>query len=215
MEYLERITLRFSSFIFLLALTLIACNKGKSDLTLRGVITDSSFNAPLSGASVSLYEIAAGGGVSSLIGQVTLGSDGSYSFTFPRNIAEGYELFVNKNNYFSINETIPFSNLTIEEDNIFNFSTTALSWAKLRFINLSPQSGDILRYIRNEGKSDCLECCTGGEHFLYGAVDTTIYCANDGNTIYSYQYYDYATGIQGVRSTTTTAFDTTEILLNY
>jgi hypothetical protein len=215
MEYLKRIALRFLPLICLSILILNGCKKGKSDVTILGVITDSSFNAPLSGASVSLYEIVAGGGVSSLIGQATLGSDGSYSFTFPRNIAEGYELFVEKNNYFSINETIAFSNLTIEEDNILNFSTTALSWAKLRFFNLSPQSGDILRYIRNEGKSDCLECCTGGEHFLYGAVDTTIYCANDGNTIYSYQYYDYATGTQGVRSTTTTAFDTTEILLNY
>ena len=215
MEYLKRIALRFLPLICLSILILNGCKKGKSDVTILGVITDSSFNAPLSGASVSLYEIAAGGGVASLIGQATLGSDGSYSFTFPRNIAEGYELFVEKNNYFSINETIAFSNLTIEEDNILNFSTTALSWAKLRFINLSPQSGDILRYIRNEGKSDCLECCIDGEHFLYGPVDTTIYCANDGNTIYSYQYYDYATGTQGVRSTTTTAFDTTEILLNY
>ena len=215
MENLRRIALHLLPLICLSILIFNSCTKGKSDVTIRGVITDSSFNTPLSGASVSLYEIAAAGGVSSLIGQATLSSDGSYSFTFPRNIAEGYELFVEKNNYFSINETIAFSNLTIEEDNILNFSTTALSWAKLRFINLSPQPGDILRYIRNEGKTDCVECCIGGEHFLYGSVDTTIYCANDGNTIYSYQYYDYATGNQGVKSTTTTAFDTTEILLSY
>jgi hypothetical protein len=214
-EYLNRIALRFLSLICFFILILTACNKGKSDVTIRGAITDGTFNGPLSSASVSLSEIATGGGVSNLIAQTTLGLDGSYSFTFPRNIVEGYLLVVEKNNYFTINENIPFSDLTIEEDNILNFSTTALSWAKLRFINLSPLPGDILRYIRNEGKSDCLECCTGGEHFLYGAIDTAIYCANDGNTTYSYQYYDFSTGNQGVRSTTTTAFDTTEILLNY
>lgn len=199
----------------LLMLPLSACKKGKSDITIRGVITDESFSTTLSGGTVTLLETEAGGGLINTIGETTLGADGSYSFTFPRNIVEQYTLIVEKNNYFDINEDIPFSDVTIEEDNIRNYSTTALSWVKLRFINLSPLPNDILRYIRNKGKSDCLECCVGGEQFLYGAVDTAIYCANDGNTVYSYNYYDFVSGNQGLKSAVTQAFDTTEILLNY
>ena len=203
-------------WIFLLIIGLgFACKKGKGNFTLKGVVTDTTFSTPLSGAVIKLYQVPAGTSQEILIETKTLGSDGAYSFTFPRDKMERYVIKVTKNNYFSLNETVYFSELTLEEDNVANFSTTAKSWAKLRFINSNPQPGDVLTYIKQEGKANCPECCTTSEVIFYGALDTTIYCINDGNTLYSYFYSVSGTTNQGIRNATTIAFDTTEILLNY
>jgi hypothetical protein len=201
--------------VILFIVVFAACKKGKGDFTLKGVITDTTFSTTHAGAVVKLYQVPAGTTQEILIGTQTLGSDGAYSFTFPRDKMEKYIVKVTKNNYFSLNETVYFSELSLEEDNIANFSTTAKSWAKLRFINSSPQPGDILTYIKQEGKANCPECCTTSETIFYGPLDTTIYCINDGNRIYSYFYAVSGTTNQGIKSATTIAFDTTEILLNY
>jgi len=204
------------SWIILLFVGLtFACKKGKGDFTLKGLITDTTFSSPFLGGIVKLYQIPAGTSQEILIGTQTLGSDGTYSFTFPRDKMEKYILKITKNNYFSLNETVFFSDLTLEEDNVFNYSTTAKSWAKLRFINSNPLAGDVFSYIKQQGKANCPECCSITENIYYGALDTTIYCINDGNTVYSYFYSVSGTSNQGVKSAVTVAFDTTEILLNY
>ena len=105
--------------------------------------------------------------------------------------------------------------MTIEEDNIRNYTTTALSWVRLRFINQSPSPSDVLQYSRQIGKINCSTCCPAGTNYLNGAIDTSIYCVNDGNTTYQYQYSVVGTTNNGIKSATTIAFDTTEILLQY
>lgn len=200
--------------IFIVALS-FACKKGKGDFTLKGVISDTTFNTSLNGAVVKLYQVPAGTSQEVLIGTQTLSSDGAYTFVFPRDKMEKYILKITKINYFSLNETVFFSDLTLEEDNVFNYSTTAKSWAKLRFINSNPQAGDVLSFIKQQGKANCSECCSINEQIFYGALDTTIYCINDGNTVYSYFYNVSGTSNQGIKSATTVVFDTTEILLNY
>ena len=189
--------------------------KGKAEFTLKGVITDGTFSAPLSNAEVFLYETIAGQSTSSLIGQTTTNSFGEYSFSFSRNAAESYLLETSKQDYFPLEETLFFSDLTIEEDNIRNFTTTALSWVRLKFFNQSPNTSDVLQYARQIGKINCSSCCPSGANYLNGAVDTSIYCVNDGNTLYQYQYSVQGTTNNGIRSTTTVAFDTTEIFLQY
>lgn len=201
--------------VILFIIVFSACKKGKGDFTLKGVITDTTFSQPHVGAVVKLYQVPAGTTQEILIGTQTLGSDGAYSFTFPRDKMEKYVVKVTKNNYFSLNEIVYFSELTLEEDNTANFSTTAKAWAKLRFINSNPQPGDVLTYIKQEGKANCSECCTTSETIFYGALDTTIYCINDGNKVYSYFYSVSGTTNQGIKSASTVVFDTTEILLNY
>ena len=201
--------------ICVLLLIFTGCEKGPADFTLAGVITDNSFSTPLNGATVKLYATAAGGASIDLIAQTTLGSDGSYSFVFERGKIETYHLSVQKSNYFELYEDIPFSDLTIEEDNIRNYVTTAKAWAKLHFVNNSGDPADVLQYIKQEGKVNCAECCADGDQYLYGAVDTTIYCINDGNAEYKYYYWVHGSSNQGAKSVMTTAFDTVEILLNY
>ncbi len=142
-------------------------------------------------------------------------TDGTYSFTFPRDKMEKYIITINKTNYFEILETVYFSDLTTKEDNIRNYSTKAKAWVKLVFFNSSPMPGDQLKYIKQAGKEGCAECCSDAEQLLNGPVNTSIYCINDGNTDYSYYYWVLGTGNQGLKSAYTTPFDTVEINLTY
>lgn len=202
-----------TSFILLLlaAFSFSACKKGKANFTLKGVISDSTFSTGLSGAKVDIYEVMAGGSDANLLGTQTLGSDGSYSFTFPRNAAESYIIQIRKDNYFDQNIVLPFSELTIEEDNVRNYSTTAKAWAGLHFVTTN--SSSVLKFTRQQGKSGCDECCLPGETVISGAIDTILYCPNDGNSIYSYSYV--ANGVFGVKQVTTVAFDTSYVTLTY
>jgi hypothetical protein len=201
--------------IVIISLTFSCKKKGKADFTLKGVVTDGTFSTPLTSADVFLYETIAGESASSLIGQTTTNSIGEYAFTFARNSAESYYITTTKADYFPLEETIYFSELTIDNDNVRNFTTTALSWVRLRFINNSPSATDVFQYNRQKGKINCASCCSAGVNYLYGAIDTSIYCVNDGNTIYQYQYSLQGTTNNGIKSTTTVAFDTTEIFLSY
>lgn len=196
-------------------IVLQSCKKGSANFTIKGVITDATFHQGLSGASISIYQYPTGSNTPSLIETTTLGSDGSYSFTFKRDKMEKYLIKVEKGLYFSLNEIVYFSSLSIEDDNVRNYSTTAKSWVRLRFLNESPSDSDELQYIKQQGKVSCSECCPASYQYLYGAVDTSIYCINDGNTIYSYLYSVVNTTNTAILSTTTIPFDTTEIYLAY
>lgn len=191
-----------------------ACKKGKAEVTLKGIVSDSSFGLPLSGASIEIYQVESGQS-DELIGQTTTSSNGEYSFVFDRDQTESYHIISTKANYYDLDETISFSDITIEDDNVYNFSTAAKSWVALNFTNNAGQVSDVLKYIKQSGKSGCGTCCPEGEIFLNGIIDTTIVYANDGNSVFSYQYFVVGTSDQGLKSTTTVAFDTTAIDLVY
>lgn len=204
------------ALVLLLSLGLGACKKKKISYTIEGIVTDASYSQPLSGATVQIFGAPAGSSSpSQLIETVTTGSDGKYSFTFDRDKIEQYAIIVSKNQYFGATTNFTAESLSTTETNTRNISTTAKSWVKLRFVNLNPDAADELKYVRQNGKNGCEECCIGGEQFLYGAVDTTIYCINDGNTTYSYYYWVLNTPINGPKSIVTQPFDTVELLLNY
>ena len=206
--------------LLVLSLSLIltassSCKKGKADFTITGTITNTSINSGLDGATVKIYETPAGSGALELIGTATTNISGLYSFSFPRNQSESYTITCEKSNHFSIEETINFSDLSIKEDNVYNYSTSAKSWAKLRFVNVSPSGSDNLKFTKTAGKSGCIECCENTETSLVNIIDTTIYCINDGNTTYSYTYLHVGTSNFGDKSAITLPYDTTEIILNY
>jgi hypothetical protein len=211
---MKRILFLLPVLLFLMG-TFSSCKKGKADFTLKGVVTDETFNTPFANVEVKLFSVPVATSQKILIGSYTTGTDGSYTFTFPRDKMEKYILVVNKQNYFEINETVLFSSLSIKEDNIRNIGTTAMSWARLVFLNTAPLAGDHMRYIKQDGKSGCMECCPVTQQDFYGALDTSIYCVNDANTNYSYYYWIINTNNQGLKSTFTTAFDTVDIVLNY
>ena len=60
------------------------CKKGQAEFTLKGILTDNTFGQPLSGATVKLYQVPVASTQLIEIGSASVGTDGSYSFTFPR-----------------------------------------------------------------------------------------------------------------------------------
>jgi hypothetical protein len=200
---------------FLLLLLLASCKKGKGEFLLKGTITDQTFNQPLSGATVKLYQVPVGTTQLILIGTQTLNSEGAYEFTFSRDKMEKYILRVVKTNYFDLEKVIYFSTLTLKEDNVRNYSTTAKSWVKIHLLNQSPLPQDQLIYIKQQGKIGCLECCQADTQYFQGALDTTFYCINDGNTTYSFLYGISGTSVSEIVGAVTVPFDTTEIYVPY
>jgi hypothetical protein len=194
---------------------LVACKKGAGTFTIKGNITDDTFNTGLSGANIQLFKVPVASNNEILIDSKTLGNDGAYTFTFPREQIEKYIIRVNKNLYFPIESLIFYSSLSVENDNIRNIGTKAKSWVKLRFINTSPNPNDHLRYIKQKGLASCTECCPITEQDYYGALDTSIYCINEGNTTYSILYQVFGTNNTGIKEAITIPFDTTQIYLAY
>lgn len=189
-----------------------SCKKEDINFTLTGKITDSTFGTGLAGATLTLKQIPIGGGTQQVIGSTTLGTNGSYSFTFPREKVSKYILTVSKDNYFSIYKEITFSEFSPEEDLVKNYSTTAMAWVKIRIVNSAPASmTDSFRFNKQEGKNDCPECCPQVEHILTGLVDTTFICPTDANTTFSIFYQVPNTTIQGIESIQSVAFDTVTI----
>ncbi len=202
-------------FYLLLFICSVSCSKKISKYTLSGTIRDSSLDENLSNATISIYKKLQGNSFETLIGTSSTNSQGQYSFTFDRDKSEKYILKISKDKYFSTEETILFTSLTIEGNNIRNYSTTAKSWVKLHFKNIDAKPEDQLRYMKQEGKVSCDECCPIDYQYIYGSADTSIYCINDGNTSYSYIYAVIGTSNQAIKSVKTIPFDTTEIYLEY
>ena len=194
----------------------MSCKKSVAIYTLTGTLTDQTFNQALIGATVDLYKVTPGSTYQKHMGTFNVGSDGKYLFSFPREKAEKYILKITKSNYFYLESEIYLSELSVDNDNVYNYTTTAKSWVKLTFKHpLNPTPGDQLKYIKQLGKEGCAECCADTEQFLDGIIDTSIYCINDGNQYYSYLYFKMGTTFSGIMETQTVAFDTTEIILNY
>ncbi|HIP32657.1 MAG TPA: hypothetical protein EYG86_07850 [Crocinitomicaceae bacterium] len=206
--------MRILLIILSLSLVFASCKKkGKADFILRGAVTNTSFSIGLSGATVRLYSLQAGTTQEQLIGTTSTSSDGTYSFVFPRDNVLSYRLLIEKQNYFSVNSSINFSDMTIENDNVRDFATTAKAWAKLHFIK---QSGvGSVNYTIIVGKKNCDECCSSNQQVLTSISDTSVYCINDGNSVFTYSYFIPGTTIVGEKTGVTIPFDTTEILLTF
>jgi hypothetical protein len=207
---------RINSILFILLIaTLFSCDKGAGEFRISGVVTDETFQTSLVGAEVAIYKIPVASNTEQYIGSQILGSDGAYHFTVPRERMEKYILRVTKNLYFPIEKTIYFSELKLKEENVYPIATWAKSWVELKFVNQNPLPQDHFQYIKQSGYASCLDCCPITAQDLYGAVDTSIYCINKGNTIYSLLYWVFNTTNQGYLEANTSAFDTTQIYLSY
>jgi hypothetical protein len=209
---MERLT--YSIFI-LLIFVLFSCDKGAGEFSISGIITDDTFDTSLVGAEIAIYKVPLASNTEQFIESQTISSDGKYQFTVPRERIEKYILRITKHLYVPIEKTIYFSELKLKEENVFDLTTWAQSWVEIKLVNQNPLSMDHFRYIKQAGYASCAACCPITEQDFYGALDTSIYCINKGNTIYSLLYWVLNTPNQGYLEANTTAFDTTQIYLNY
>lgn len=194
---------------------LFSCKKSSGEFTLKGTVTDNTFNKGLAGATIELYKVPVASNNKVFVSSKVLGSDGNYSFTFPREQVEKYIIQIKKDLYFPIESMIYYSAFELGKETIRNYSTDAKSWVELRFLNNNPNSSDHFRYTKQDGYSGCSSCCPSTEQNFYGALDTSFYCLNKGNTNYSIYYWVIGTSNQGLEKVTSTPFDTSLIYVNY
>lgn len=198
-------------FVVSLLMSFYSCNRKELSFTISGNITDATFSQDLSEGSLELYIYGVGSSFPKLLEETSPDSEGKYSFEVDREKAEKFEIrYEGGNRYFSKQVTIPFSDLEVNEENMYEISTTAKSWARFVIKNQSnPSADDEFKFLKQGGKTDCDECCADGYSYYYGAVDTVIYCINDGNTYLPFYYWINGTEEVGQFDLYTTVFDTT------
>ncbi len=204
-----------NSVLFLGALLMVlsfSCKKKNLKYTIKGTITDSSFNAPLSGAKVTISVTTTSNGTPVQKATVTTDASGNYSYELERDKIQNVVISVDKDNYFSDGTTTTLDNLSLDDDNTFNYSVYAKSWVRLHFLSDGTKT---IKYYKQSGKNGCEECCTMGEVQLNNVTDQSVYCINDGNTLYKIFYDVQGTSNNGTLSVNTVPFDTTDILISY
>jgi hypothetical protein len=218
---MQKTQIKYTPFLFLITILItsltIGCKKNELVFSIEGTVTDQTFQSGLAGAQITIQEVPPGAtNPSTTVGSATLGSDGKFSFTFTRKIAEGYRITISKPNYFTIDQTIPFSEFSTEKPITKNFETKAQAWVKVRVVNLPPAAQtDEIEYVRLQGKANCPTCFPQGNQILYGFVDSTNYYINDGNSPFELYYFATGSMNQGSKLVNTTAFDTTEIVIDF
>jgi len=189
-----------------------ACKKKNLKYTINGNIHDSSFNTPLSGAKVSIAISTTSNPTAVEKVALTTDASGNYSYELDREKIQNVTITVSKDNYFSESTTTTLDNLSLDDDNTFNYNVYAKSWARLHFVS---DGTKIIKYYKTSGKNGCAECCPTGEIQLNNITETSVYCINNGNTAYQILYDVQGTTNNGTLSVNTVPFDTTEILISY
>lgn len=202
-------------FILLIGILIGSCQKNAGIFEISGTVTDLSSSSGLENCKLYLYSYPVGTGEELLTDSTFTQNDGSYTFSFERAQMEKYKIELEKDGYFEGEEIIYFSALTLEEVNTVNLETYGKSWVGIRLKNNSPQIEDHFRYIKQEGKTNCSECCPTEEQNFFGDLDTTIYCANNANENYSIMYWVIGTSTVDIASANTTFLDTTLIEVTY
>lgn len=192
--------------IFILA----SCKKDELSFMIEGNVNDGTFGAELSNATVSIFIFPVGATLGTKATTLTTDSQGAFSYDLEREKYEKIEIVVNKNNYFSYTDVVPFSELTTDGKNIFTYELKAKSWTKFVIYNQQPAlQNDELKILKDSGKEGCSECCSNGYYYYYGAADTTVYCPNDANNYMKFYYWVNGNETNGVDSVYNTPFDTT------
>ncbi|MNU94581.1 hypothetical protein D3C71_845680 [compost metagenome] len=185
----------------------------KKDLTyqIKGTIYDSSLSIPLAGAQVVITASASGtSGIT--LATLTTDANGNYSYEVKRDKYQSINIAVTKNNYFPDGTTTTLDNLSLKDDNTFNYNLYARSWVRLHFVS---DGTKVIKYYKQAGKNGCTECCPTGEIQLDHVTDQSVYCINNGNTAYQIFYDVQGTTNNGTLQVITVPFDTTELLISY
>jgi hypothetical protein len=197
---------------FIIFIGFAGCKKDTITYTITGNVMDLSFNQHLAGATITVTTVMASSNSGGITKTFTTDANGNYSFSFERGKIESITLELSKDNYFGKTVSYTLDNLSFKQDNVVDFSCYAKAWVKMRFLG---NGANEYKYSRSQGLSNCAECCSGTEQTLYDVVDESVYCINNGNSIYEIYWNVPNTSYNGQASVTTTPFDTTEMVISY
>ncbi|AEA45389.1 carboxypeptidase-like regulatory domain-containing protein [Fluviicola taffensis] len=202
--------------IFLFAILTIISGNGckKKNLTykINGTVIDSSLNTPLSNAEITISTTSISNPAEEVKATLTTDANGYFEYELQREKIQNVRISVNKMNYFSDGTLTTLDNLSLDNDNVFNYNVYAKSWVRLHFVSDGTKD---LKYYKLTGKNNCEECCPTGEMHMVNAVDSSVICINNGNSPYKIYYEVVGGSNHGEMEVITAPFQTTEILINY
>ncbi|MDR0802586.1 carboxypeptidase regulatory-like domain-containing protein [Fluviicola sp.] len=199
-------------FIILVLFSSNSCKKKNLSYQIKGIIYDSTFNMPMAGAQIIIKATSTTNQAGTTLATLTTDASGNYTYELKREKYQSITISVSKDNYFSDGTTVTLEDLSLDKDNAFNFDLYAKSWVKLHFTS---DGTKIIKYFKQSGKNGCTECCPTGEIQIQYVTDESVYCINNGNTIYQIYYDVLGTTNNGTLQVNTVPFDTTELLINY
>lgn len=212
---LNDIQMKYLHIILPISLTimLFSCKKGQTEFEINGFVYTQSLADPVTDATIEVYKTVAGSTDLQYVSTYKTDEKGNFSFIVKRDKFTALNLKISKKNYFSLDKTIYFSDLSVEEANYLHYFTTSKGWAKIHL--KSVVSGDNLTISRINGKKDCEECCPSGFQSFTSPFDTTFYCINDGGTEYSLNYIINNGSNSGTKSVITPVGDTALIEISF
>lgn len=194
-------------FVFLLFAT--ACKKKELDFVVTGNISALNDGKSMKNVEIKAYTSGFGGTNQSLAASTTSDENGNYELIIERTRFEKFEIIINKDNYFESRKTYNFDDLSTAKENVFDYEISPKSWTKFVIRNInSQQATDELKIQKVKGKTNCSECCDNSFFFFHGVIDTTFYCANDGDTYMNFYYWINGNQQHAYDSVYNAAFDT-------
>ena len=163
-----------------LSSTVQGCKKKVVVYTVKGKLTDNSFNKGLAGVQLRVDINAAGSSLNVKHTDLTTDASGNYSFEIERSRFTKIIISGVPDNYFEFEKSIFLDELDADNENTLDLETTAKSWVRLVFDNSDGTENDEIRYIRTAGKKDCTDCCLEGQKQVFGNGVQTEICINDG-----------------------------------
>ena len=137
-----------------------------------------------------------------------------YGSTTYGRLLEHIHNYSDKENYFDIQSSVLFDDLSVKNKNVHNFSSTGKSWAKIHLKHTGDNTTK-LDIVKSIGKSGCEECCSSDYQQFVGNLDTSYYCINDANTNFEVTYFKQFSSTNGKKNAITPFMDTVEILIEY
>ena len=190
-----------------------SCKKKTVIYFVKGKLTDQTFNQPLSGVDLTVDINGAGSSLDLKYTTLTTDANGEYSFEIERSRFTKLIIHGTKENYFDFTSQINISNMSVDEDNVVDLSTTAMAWVRLKFDNTGGSQNDNFEYVVIDGLKDCEDCCPNTRSFSGEGIHEFV-CVNEGKTNYSIDWVHV--GVKAdFASVYTEAFDTTELLVEF
>ncbi len=167
---------------FALGLLLVSCKPKELVFTIEGQIFDESYNQLADGGTIKLYRVPVATTNEVFIQEKSI-TNGTYSFTFPRDKSERYVLRFSKPDYFDEVKEVYFSQLTVGESYVLNFTTEAESTVHWIFIDDLPQNPNYSATVQKlNGRATGLGTCPNQAYEYFGGfAPDTLRCAVGGN----------------------------------
>ncbi len=205
-------------------ISLVACKKDKNTIHIEGKVYDPNTAAYVSDARVTIAasKLSSGGIFSAGYADIaTAVSDagGNFVFTFEEEKFGGFQIRVEKENYFSTFKEISTSEIVAGTTYTPTLNILPVCFIDLKIRNAAPyDTNDLVFYSFTSGFLNGSGCCgntiTYG-HGLYYA--DTVLCKTHGNQNVTLSYNVRKEGITTLHTKTLycTAFDTTYFVIDY